>query len=171
MDGDGQLELLLSHGESSAQDLSLYHVTQGANHHWLRVMPLTRFGAPARGAKVTVMLTDGTQLTRIVDGGSGYLCQMEPVAHFGLGFKEPMRLKIQWPDGTEVDSSLTSNDKNKLHRIPAPRQSGGSATAEGPRYRVSGQGQTAAGAGTGAGNNLQPGTSNKTGHGLAKDEL
>lgn len=23
--------------------------------------------------------------TRIIDGGSGYLCEMEPVAHFGLG--------------------------------------------------------------------------------------
>lgn len=22
---------------------------------------------------------------RIIDGGSGYLCEMEPVAHFGLG--------------------------------------------------------------------------------------
>lgn len=30
--------------------------------------------------------------TRIIDGGSGYLCEMEPVAHFGLGkiaFQEP----------------------------------------------------------------------------------
>lgn len=25
---------------------------------------------------------------RIIDGGSGYLCEMEPVAHFGLGESE-----------------------------------------------------------------------------------
>lgn len=26
---------------------------------------------------------------RIIDGGSGYLCEMEPVAHFGLGESGP----------------------------------------------------------------------------------
>ena len=122
-DGDGRLELLVSHGESTAQPLSLYRPRLGATNHWLRVAPLTVFGAPARGAVVRpsihppinppyhpsmhvhslphflthfhlyppphphqVRLTAAgrTQL-RVIDSGSGYLCQMEPVAHFGLG--------------------------------------------------------------------------------------
>ena len=111
-DGDGRLELLISHGESSAQPLSLYRPRLGASNHWLRVAPRTVFGAPARGAVVRpsiqssihpsiplyhfhlhppprpyqVRLTAAgrTQL-RVIDSGSGYLCQMEPVAHFGLG--------------------------------------------------------------------------------------
>lgn len=29
---------------------------------------------------------------RIIDGGSGYLCEMEPVAHFGLG-------ELEWRGG------------------------------------------------------------------------
>ena len=36
-----------------------------------------------------------------IDSGSGYLCQMEPVAHFGLGSKYPnsMTIEVRWPDG------------------------------------------------------------------------
>ncbi|KAL0202792.1 hypothetical protein M9458_000810, partial [Cirrhinus mrigala] len=51
---------------------------------WLRVMPHTRFGAFARGAKVVMYTKHSGAHTRIIDGGSGYLCEMEPVAHFGL---------------------------------------------------------------------------------------
>ena len=39
---------------------------------------------------------------RVIDTGSGYLCQMEPVAHFGLGSKSPSSMTIEvlrWPDG------------------------------------------------------------------------
>ena len=52
LDGDGRLELLVSHGEAEAQPLSLYRTLPNANR-WLRVQPLTAYGAPARGAVVT----------------------------------------------------------------------------------------------------------------------
>ncbi|MEP7294054.1 MAG: VCBS repeat-containing protein, partial [Chloroflexota bacterium] len=45
---DGRLELLIAHGESGAQPLTLYHAVENTNH-WLRVLPLTVYGAPARG--------------------------------------------------------------------------------------------------------------------------
>ncbi|MEQ2169419.1 Cartilage acidic protein 1, partial [Goodea atripinnis] len=57
----------------------------GSSNNWLRVVPRTQFGAFARGAKVTAFTAQSGALTRIIDGGSGYLCEMEPVAHFGLG--------------------------------------------------------------------------------------
>ncbi len=60
-------------------------VSQGATNSWLRVIPRTKFGAFARGAKVVVYTKKSGPHTRIIDGGSGYLCEMEPVAHFGLG--------------------------------------------------------------------------------------
>lgn len=113
-DGDGRLELLVSHGESAAQPLSVYKVLQvrvcvgnafksrairkpasnrfppalspqGSSNSWLRIVPRTKFGAFARGAKVVVHTRKSGAHTRIIDGGSGYLCEMEPVAHFGLG--------------------------------------------------------------------------------------
>lgn len=58
---------------------------KGATNSWLRVIPRTKFGAFARGAKVVVYTKKTGPHTRIIDGGSGYLCEMEPVAHFGLG--------------------------------------------------------------------------------------
>uniref|UniRef100_A0A9J8DHZ0 Cartilage acidic protein 1 n=1 Tax=Cyprinus carpio carpio TaxID=630221 RepID=A0A9J8DHZ0_CYPCA len=85
IDGDGQLDLLVMHGESAAQPISVYRVTQGSSNNWLRVIPRTQFGAFARGAKVIVYTKRNGPHTRIIDGGSGYLCEMEPVAHFGLG--------------------------------------------------------------------------------------
>ena len=99
MDNDGRLELLISHGESVMQPLTLYHTPQNGNH-WLRILPLTVNSAPARGALVTLQTAGRTQ-RRVIDSGSGYLCQMEPVAHFGLGSSTQIeRVEVRWPDGT-----------------------------------------------------------------------
>src|SRR5207302_1627375 len=98
LDGDGRLELLISHGEAGAQPLTLYHGPANGNH-WLRIAPRTRYGAPARGALVTLQAAGRRQI-RTIDAGSGYLCQMEPVAHFGLGTTDAVEsVEIRWPDG------------------------------------------------------------------------
>lgn len=101
IDGDGRLELVLAHGDGTAQPLSVYRTA--ANHNgWLRVLPLTPFGAPARGAVVTCF-AGGRRQRRAVCAGSGYLCQGEPVAHFGLGpLHEVEQVEVRWPDGTVV---------------------------------------------------------------------
>ena len=120
VDQDGVLELLVAHGESKSQGLTFYHVdpSKVQNNKWLRVQPLTQHGAPARGAKVTLRLADGTKLTRIIDGGSGYLCEMEPVAHFGLGMASEVRdLKVVWPDNHEMTKTLSQADVNKILEI------------------------------------------------------
>ena len=45
----------------------------------------------------------GRQQVRVIDSGSGYLCQMEPVAHFGLGPEPDVEsVDIVWPDGSTV---------------------------------------------------------------------
>lgn len=98
LDGDGQLELLVAHGEQAPQPLALF-MAEPRGHHWLRVRPLTKAGAPARGALVRLW-ADGRQQMRAICAGSGYLCQMEPVAHFGLGRARRIdRVEITWPDG------------------------------------------------------------------------
>lgn len=91
IDGDGVLELLLSRGESAAQPLGLFKASTGGNG-WLRVRPTTRFGAPARGAKV-VVTADGRRRVRVIDGG-------DPAAHFGLGRVDRVEsVTVTWPDG------------------------------------------------------------------------
>jgi hypothetical protein len=117
-DGDGRLELLITHGESGLQPLTYYHAPEN-DHHWLRVLPLTRHGAPARGAVVRIKHYDGREQIRAIDAGSGYLCQMEPVAHFGLGATESVaRVEIRWLDGTEITFNRPVVDH--LLRVPYP---------------------------------------------------
>jgi hypothetical protein len=117
VDNDGQLELLIAHGEQAAQPLTLYKPRPNANG-WLRVMPLTQYGAPARGALV-VCSAEGRRQVRAIDAGSGYLCQMEPVAHFGLGdarFVE--QVEIRWPDG--ATATLRWPEINRCLKVPHP---------------------------------------------------
>ncbi|HET6520458.1 MAG TPA: CRTAC1 family protein, partial [Geminicoccaceae bacterium] len=97
-DGDGRLELLIAHGEAAEQPLGYYEALD-LGHAWLRVLPRTRRGAPARGALVTLR-AGGRRRLRVIDSGSGYLCQMEPVAHFGLGVLGAVEgVEVRWPDG------------------------------------------------------------------------
>ncbi|XP_005098344.1 filaggrin isoform X1 [Aplysia californica] len=119
VDNDGVLELLIAHGESKAEGLSFYHVMKADSHNWIRFLPLTRYGAPARGAKVTVTLDgrEGMKLTRIIDGGSGYLCAMEPVAHFGLGRNTARQVEITWPNGQRKTLTLSPSDVKKTHEV------------------------------------------------------
>lgn len=96
IDRDGRLELLIARGESSPMFLKWPENGNG----WLRVRPMTRFGAPARGAVVRLSAGSRVQV-RTICGGSGSLCQMEPVAHFGLGRLDRVdSVQITWPDGT-----------------------------------------------------------------------
>lgn len=115
-DGDGRLELVIAHGESGAQPLSLYH-SLANSHAWLRVMPLTAQGAPARGAIIT-LVADGRTQIRAIDAGSGYLCQMEPVAHFGLGTNPAIEsVEIRWLDGKTV---RLHPEANQMITVPYP---------------------------------------------------
>jgi len=117
IDGDGRLELLITHGESAPQPLSYYQMPANGNH-WLRIRPLTRSGAPARGALVTIQ--QGDRITAsVIDGGSGYLCQMEPVAHFGLGQNTSIdQVSIQWPSG--ATTIITRPHADQLIIVPHP---------------------------------------------------
>ena len=102
IDGDGILELLISHGESGAQPLSLFKANI-SNRNYIRIKPLNTFGAPARGATVTLH-TNLRNHAKTIDAGSGYLCQMEPVAHYGLREGEIIKnITIKWTNGT-IDS-------------------------------------------------------------------
>ncbi len=110
IDGDGILELLISHGESGAQPLSLFKANI-SNRNYIRIKPLNTFGAPARGATVTLH-TNLRNHAKTIDAGSGYLCQMEPVAHYGLRPGEVIKnISIKWTNGTI--ESYEINDINK----------------------------------------------------------
>ena len=101
IDNDGVLELLLSHGESGAQPLTLFKYHNDEKRSFLRIRPLNIHGAPARGATVTLYTNERTH-SKTIDAGSGYLCQMEPVAHYGIRDNEnEFKIKIKWTNGEE----------------------------------------------------------------------
>ncbi len=119
VDGDGIVELLVACGEQTAQPLRLYKAVAASGRSWLRIRPLTRFLAPARGAVVRAVI-DGRVRVRSICGGSGYLGQSEPVAHFGLGHAAHVeRVEVVWPDGAAV--VLLNPRPNRLITVPYPQ--------------------------------------------------
>ena len=99
IDNDGILELLIAHGESGPQPLSLFKNQNSSKRNFLRVRPINVNGAPARGATVTLHSNLRTH-SKTIDAGSGYLCQMEPVAHYGIRDNEnDFKIEIKWTNG------------------------------------------------------------------------
>ncbi len=112
IDNDGILELLISHGESGPQPLSLFK-SNIKNKKFLRIAPKTTYGAPARGATV-ILETNKRKHAKTIDAGSGYLCQMEPVAHYGFRKNEILKnVIIKWTDGSINEYKI--NDLNKTY--------------------------------------------------------
>jgi hypothetical protein len=74
----------------------------GSLARWLGLRLLT--GAPGRdalGARVQVMLPDGTSLWRRVRADASYLSANDPRVLVGLGDHETARgLRVEWPDGS-----------------------------------------------------------------------
>ena len=114
IDGDGILELLISHGESGYQPLTLYKENLKKNN-FLRIKPINMYGAPARGATVTLVSNLRTH-SKTIDSGSGYLCQMEPVAHYGIRKNERnIKIMVTWTNGEE--DTFEINELNKTLEI------------------------------------------------------
>ena len=111
IDEDGILELLVSHGESGMQPLTMYKADIKKDFDYIRIKPLNKFGAPARGATV-ILNSNQRNHAKTIDAGSGYLCQMEPVAHYGIRKNEKnISVEIVWTDGSS--QSLKINELNK----------------------------------------------------------
>ena len=116
IDNDGILELLVSHGESGLQPLSLYKANIKKPFKFLRILPKTTFDAPARGATV-ILNTNIRNHAKTIDAGSGYLCQMEPVAHYGLRNGEKVNsVTIKWTDGSSDNFNIDELNKTYVFR-------------------------------------------------------
>ena len=111
IDGDGILELLISNGESNRQPLKLFKANIPNKSSYLRIRPINKYNAPARGATVILKSNKRTH-AKTIDAGSGYLCQMEPVAHFGIRPDEKdLLITIQWTNGSSQNFEINSLDQ------------------------------------------------------------
>ena len=105
------MELLIAHGETGNQILTLYKANIKRGKNYLRIRALNKNGAPARGATVT-LISNLRKHSKTIDAGSGYLCQMEPVAHFGLRKGEKIRsVVIQWTNGQKKSLKISKINK------------------------------------------------------------
>ncbi len=97
LDGDGDIDLVTSR---IRQPAALFLSEGAPAGRWIAVRPLLRSGAPAVGARATLVLSDGApRLAELVAGGS-YGSQSEPVLRFGLAPGEsPRELLLRWPSG------------------------------------------------------------------------
>ena len=115
IDDDGILELLIAHGESGMQPLTMYKADIKKDFNYLRIKPLNKFGAPARGATV-ILKSNLRNHAKTIDAGSGYLCQMEPVAHYGIRDGEKnISIKVIWTNG--FTETLNINELNKTIEV------------------------------------------------------
>ena len=77
----------------------MYKAKVNPQHKYLRIKPLNKYGAPARGATVT-LISNLRKHSKTIDSGSGYLCQMEPVAHYGIRKNEKsIKIEVRWTNG------------------------------------------------------------------------
>ena len=79
--------------------MNLFKANIKENFSYLRIKPVTKYNAPARGSTVT--LKSNLRIhAKTIDAGSGYLCQMEPVAHYGIREGEVIKnISIKWTNG------------------------------------------------------------------------
>jgi hypothetical protein len=132
IDLDGRMDLF--QGSSPSY---LFH-NLGPAGSWLRVQALTSAAGDATGAdpvrdaigaRVEVNLDNddsfaaGRTLTRLIDGGSGFLGQNEQIAHFGLGASALLAVRVRFPDGSVVvHRSVAANQQLIIRDVPADRE-------------------------------------------------
>ena len=97
------------------QPLTMYKADIKKDFNYIRIKPVNKHGAPARGATV-ILNSNLRDHAKTIDAGSGYLCQMEPVAHYGIRDSEKnISVKIVWTDGSS--QSLNINEFNKTIEV------------------------------------------------------
>ena len=111
IDRDGILELLIAHGETGNQILTLYKANIKKGKNYLRIRALNKNGAPARRATIT-LTSNLRKHSKTIDLVRDYLCQMEPVAHYGIrNGEKDFEVQVKWTNGKTNNFKITETGK------------------------------------------------------------
>jgi hypothetical protein len=116
-DNDGDLDVLVINLNDRAR---LLRNDGGNRRHWLTVSVKQPDGkADAIGARVTVTVGSLTQVQEVIPV-RGYLSQVDPRLHFGLGdATQADQLEIRWPDGKTTVMTDVKADRFLTVQQPA----------------------------------------------------
>jgi hypothetical protein len=107
-DNDGDLDLLVINLNDSPR---LLRNDNGNQNNWLKIDARLPGGrTTAVGARITVHTAGIVQILDVIPA-TGYLSQIDPRAHFGLGSAGVAeRVEIRWPDGDRTElKNVTAN--------------------------------------------------------------
>jgi enediyne biosynthesis protein E4 len=100
VDNDGDLDVLVGNDSGPLQLL----INGAAPARWLGLRLLTASGRDALGARVEVAIAGGRPVWRRARADGSYASANDPRVHVGLGATAgPVRVRVQWPDGTSDD--------------------------------------------------------------------
>lgn len=100
LDGDGDLDMVVC---NLGEPASIYRNNVPTGNRLvvaLRGPEGNHFGI---GTKARLVLSDGSILQRRMIPVRGYLASNEPVMHFGLGDRKPVKLILDWSDGSREE--------------------------------------------------------------------
>jgi enediyne biosynthesis protein E4 len=127
-DNDGDLDLLITTNNGPAR---LLRNDGGNQNHAVRIRAIgTTSNRDAIGAKVRVVLDDGSALWRMVKTGSSYCSQSELPVTIGLGARTAIKsVEVTWPTGRKetvtgvrADEAITIEEgKGLVARVPFRR--------------------------------------------------
>ncbi len=146
-DRDGDLDFLVVRSGAPSQ---LIRNDWPAVHHWLQVQ-LVGVGSnrDGIGARVRVKV-NGKWRGRQIDGGSNFLSQNEPVAHFGLGVAGSIdSVEVVWPTGPTQQLASVGIDQRIVITQGVSTSVEGGARLDLTRLEPSGPNPFGAGVGVG----------------------
>jgi hypothetical protein len=98
-DNDGDLDVVVN----NVNDLpDLFRLDQTGERHWIGLkLTGTQSNRSAIGARIRLVISDGSQWQEVRGGGS-YYSQNDLRVHFGLGDARAVeRVEVRWPNGQE----------------------------------------------------------------------
>jgi hypothetical protein len=110
LNGDGQLDLVVSMSDAPAQVALRQKPASGGGTGLVVTLKGKGPNSAGVGARLTLKLSDGRSLTRVVEAGSGYLSSYSGPVHFGVpAGVTASELTVTWPDGTASTSTELSS--------------------------------------------------------------